>query len=60
MSTQKSYEEINERIRKGQAVVLTAEEVSKMAQEQGVAAVARKVDVVTTGTFGLCAPPAPS
>ena len=52
MSTQKSYEEINERIRKGQAVVLTAEEVSKMAQEQGVAAVARKVDVVTTGTFG--------
>ena len=52
MSTQKSYEEINERIRKGQAVVLTAEEVSQMAQEQGVAAVARKVDVVTTGTFG--------
>ena len=52
MSTQKSYEEINKRIRKGQAVVLTAEEVSKMAQEQGVAAVARKVDVVTTGTFG--------
>lgn len=52
MSTQKSYEEINERIRKGQAVVLTAEEVSQMAQEQGVTAVARKVDVVTTGTFG--------
>ena len=52
MSTQKSYEEINERIRKGQAVVLTAEEVSQMAKEQGVTAVARKVDVVTTGTFG--------
>lgn len=52
MSMQKSYEEINERIRKGQAVVLTAEEVSQMAKEQGVTAVARKVDVVTTGTFG--------
>ena len=52
MSTQKSYDEINERIRKGQAVVLTAEEVSQMAKEQGVTAVARKVDVVTTGTFG--------
>lgn len=52
MSVQKSYEEINERIRRGQAVVLTAEEVSRLAKEEGVAAVARKVDVVTTGTFG--------
>ena len=28
----KSYEEINEKIRKGKAVVLTAEEVSEMAR----------------------------
>ncbi|EAX46630.1 protein of unknown function DUF39 [Thermosinus carboxydivorans Nor1] len=48
----RSYEEINERIRKGQAVVLTAEEVSQLAKEEGISAVARKVDVVTTGTFG--------
>jgi len=48
----KSYAEINERIRKGEAVVLTAEEVVAFASENGVEAVAEKVDVVTTGTFG--------
>ncbi len=48
----KSYEEINEKIRAGNAVVLTAEEVVDFAAEQGVATVAKKVDVVTTGTFG--------
>ncbi len=48
----KTYEEINEKIRKGQAVVLTAEEVVALGKEKGVDYVAEKVDVVTTGTFG--------
>lgn len=48
----KTYQEINEKIRSGEAVVLTAEEVVAFAAENGVDAVAKKVDVVTTGTFG--------
>jgi uncharacterized protein (DUF39 family) len=48
----KSYEEINAKIAKGEAVVLTAEEVSRMAEELSPAEIARKVDVVTTATFG--------
>jgi uncharacterized protein (DUF39 family) len=48
----KSYEEINSRIARGEAVVLTADEVSRMAEEAGPAEIARKVDVVTTATFG--------
>jgi uncharacterized protein (DUF39 family) len=52
MAIQKSYEEINARIKKGQAVVLTAEEVKQMSEEQGIKETAKKVDVVTTGTFG--------
>ena len=52
MSVSKSYEEINARIRSGQAVVVSAEEIIPMVQEQGAEQVARKVDVVTTATFG--------
>jgi len=48
----KSYEEINDRIRRGKAVVLTAEEVSEMARTLTPAEIVRRVDVVTTGTFG--------
>ncbi len=48
----KSYEEINARIRRGEAVVLTAEEVIPLVREHGPAAAARKVDVVTCATFG--------
>ena len=44
--------EINERIKKGQAVVLTAEEVVRLVKEKGVRKAAAEVDVVTTGTFG--------
>jgi len=44
--------EINEKIRKGQAVVVTAEEVIGIAKKKGVAATMKEVDVVTTGTFG--------
>ncbi len=48
----KTIAEINEKIRRGEAVVLTADQAAAMAKEQGVKAVAQQVDVVTTGTFG--------
>ncbi len=44
--------EINEKIRKGQAVVVTAEEVIDLVEKEGVEKAAQRVDVVTTGTFG--------
>lgn len=52
MSIKKTYDEINEKIRSGKAVVLTAEEVSAMAKELSPAEIVKKVDVVTTATFG--------
>lgn len=48
----KSFEEINEKIRRKEAVVVTAEEVIPMVRELGPKAVAEKVDVVTAATFG--------
>lgn len=48
----KTYEEINERIRSGKAVVLTADEMTELVKAEGAKAAAGKVDVVTTGTFG--------
>ncbi len=48
----KSYAEINEKIRKGTAVVLTAEEVAELSRGVSPREIAKKVDVVTTGTFG--------
>lgn len=48
----KTYEEINEKIARGDAVVLTAEEVARMAEELSPAEIAARVDVVTTATFG--------
>jgi uncharacterized protein (DUF39 family) len=48
----KSWEEINARIASGEAVVVTAEEFAVIARDDGLKSAARKVDVVTTGTFG--------
>ena len=48
----KTYEEINDKIRKGKAVVLTAEEVIDLVRQKGAEKAAEEVDVVTTGTFG--------
>ncbi len=48
----KTIAEINEKIAKGKAVVMTAEEVIEIAREKGVERAAREIDVVTTGTFG--------
>lgn len=48
----KTIEEINDKIRKGKAVVLTAEEIIGYAAQKGTKKAAQEVDVVTTGTFG--------
>jgi uncharacterized protein (DUF39 family) len=48
----KTYEQINERIESGKAVVLTADEIMDYVDKKGVAAAAKEVDVVTTATFG--------
>jgi uncharacterized protein (DUF39 family) len=47
----KSIAEINEKIRKKKALVLTAEEIIPFVRERGCARAAEEVDVVTTGTF---------
>ena len=49
---QKTIKEINEKIRKKEAVIVTAEEIIDLVQKEGIEKVAQKVDVVTTGTFG--------
>lgn len=48
----KTYEEINEKIGHGKAVVYTAEEVIDLVRDKGAEKAAEEVDVVTTGTFG--------
>ena len=47
----KSIKEINEKIRSGDVVVVTAEEIIDIVKNDGVVEAARQVDVVTTGTF---------
>ncbi len=48
----KTIEEINERIKKGKAVVVTAEEIIDLVKKRGIKRCAKEVDVVTTATFG--------
>jgi len=48
----KTIKEINEKIKNGQAVVVTAEEIIDLVDKKGVKKAAQEVDVVTTGTFG--------
>ncbi|MEM1607286.1 MAG: homocysteine biosynthesis protein [Candidatus Bathyarchaeia archaeon] len=48
----RTIDEINERIKRGDAVVLTAEEMIKLVESSGLKVAAKEVDVVTTGTFG--------
>lgn len=47
----KTYDEINARIKSGEAVVVTAEEMIDIVRDKGPEDAARYVDVVTTGTF---------
>ncbi|MBU4589519.1 MAG: homocysteine biosynthesis protein [Candidatus Omnitrophica bacterium] len=48
----KTIREINEKIKKGKAVVVTAEEIIGLVENDGLQKTAERVDVVTTGTFG--------
>ena len=48
----KTIKEINDKIKKGKAVVVTAEEIIDLVEKKGVKKTALDVDVVTTGTFG--------
>ena len=47
----KTIAEINEKIKQGKAVVVTAEEIIDIAREKGITRTAEEIDVVTTGTF---------
>ncbi len=48
----KTIEEINEKIKKGKVVVVTAEDMIDITKKKGTKKAAQYVDVVTTGTFG--------
>lgn len=48
----KTITEINQKIKEGKAVVVTAEEIIDIVQEKGFKKAAQDIDVVTTGTFG--------
>lgn len=52
MSNKKSYEEINQKIKEGKAVIVSADEVLDIIAEKGITEAAKYVDVVTTATFG--------
>lgn len=48
----RTIKEINEKIKKGDVVVVTAEEMVDIVRDKGAKKAAKEVDVVTTGTFG--------
>ena len=48
----KSYAEINKKIKSKKAVIVNAEEMVKIVEEDGIKVAAEEIDVVTTGTFG--------
>jgi L-aspartate semialdehyde sulfurtransferase len=48
----KTVDEINQKIKDGDAVVVTAAEMTRIVREDGAEKAAQEVDVVTTGTFG--------
>lgn len=48
---QKTYQEINAKIQKGDVVVVTADEMVNIVKDNGAQEAARQIDVVTTGTF---------
>ena len=48
----KTIVEINKKIKKGEAVVVTAEEIIDIVEEKGVKKASQEIDVVTSATFG--------
>lgn len=47
----RTFAEINSKIKAGKAVVITADELVQLVEEKGVSHAAKEVDIVTTGTF---------
>ena len=47
----KTFQEINRKIKSGKVVVVTAEEIIDIVKENGPVEAAKQIDVVTTGTF---------
>ncbi|MBC7342377.1 MAG: homocysteine biosynthesis protein [Clostridia bacterium] len=52
MKVERTYDEINAKVRQGKVVVVTAEELVERAQTESLTSLFREIDVVTTGTFG--------
>ncbi|MHA1895663.1 MAG: homocysteine biosynthesis protein [Candidatus Helarchaeota archaeon] len=50
--TLRTYEEINNKIKNGDIIVVTADKMSEIVENDGIDVAARDIDVVTTGTFG--------
>lgn len=48
----KTIQEINQKIKNGDAVVVTADEMTSIVAQKGTQKAAEEIDVVTTGTFG--------
>ncbi|MGM0366766.1 MAG: homocysteine biosynthesis protein [Actinomycetota bacterium] len=48
----KTVEQINQKIKQGNVVVLDAEEIIDYVQEHGIKKTAKDIDIVTTATFG--------
>jgi uncharacterized protein (DUF39 family) len=48
----RTIQEINQKIKRGEVVAVTAEEVIDLVAKKGIKKAAEEVDVVTTGTFG--------
>jgi uncharacterized protein (DUF39 family)/CBS domain-containing protein len=48
----RTYEEINQKIKSGDAIVMTADDFIKTIEDSGLERATKEVDVVTTGTFG--------
>lgn len=48
----KTIAEINEKIKKGKAVIVRADEMPEIVEKNGLKKAAQKVDIVTTATFG--------
>jgi uncharacterized protein (DUF39 family) len=48
----KTIAQINEKIKNGEVVVVTAEEIIDIVDDKGLEKAAQEVDIVTTGTFG--------
>ncbi|MFP3929191.1 MAG: homocysteine biosynthesis protein [Desulfobacteraceae bacterium] len=47
----KTIQDINRRIKSGEVVVVTADEMARIVKDKGPKRAAREIDVVTTGTF---------